>query len=306
MLTQGWSAYDWNTVFEKPPEELFKFQKGISLVITDNNDAGKDYFFYPLTNHKSTLIKNKPNRSSFRIDQLFPIQDEKMSLSQVEPKGGMVKPGVYLQFSPSEVPTVALNSEAMLRDSWSRNATKTDLPALDIAAYNTIRQLEEVVVTESKVDQRRERIRNSSSFGNVDFFEADDPRRSQLLSTYLSTKGFVVNELNGQFNITARIPNSPNNPTPAILLDDVLLSNYSNLYQFRMDVVDYIVINKTGIGGGLRFGGGVIKIYTDPSKVLTVKSTAQASKTSYTIPLTFATPRSITPHNLIRIIALLF
>ena len=291
MLTQGWSAYDWNNIFSKPPEELFEFQKGIGLVITDNNDSGKDYFFYPLTNHKSTILRNEVNRNSFRIDQLFPIQDEKMSLSQIEKKGGMVKPGVYLQFSPSEVPNVALRKKNLISDSWIRNASKSDLPALDITAYNNIRQLEEVVVTESKVDKRRERIRNVSAFGNVDFFEPDDPRRSQLLSTYLSTKGFVVNELNGQFEITARIPNSPNNPTPAILLDDVLLSNYSNLYQYRMDVVDYIVINKTGIGGGLRFGGGVIKIYTDPAKVLTVKATAEASKTSYTIPLTFTTPQ---------------
>lgn len=291
MMIQGWSAYDWNTITNKTPEELFTFEKGISLVLTDNNDSGQKYFVYPLTNHKSAILKNDEGHNIMNLDYLFPIQDEKISISQVQTKGGFTKPGVYLQFKPSEIPEVALNNTFLLPDLWNRQASDEDLPSLDISAFNNIRQLDEVVVTESKVEERREKIRNVSAFGNVDFFEPDDPRRSQLLSTYLSTRGFVVNELNGRFEISARVPNSPNNDTPAILLDDILLTDYSNLYQFRMDVVDYIVVNKSGIGGGLRFGGGVIKIYTDPAKVLTIKSNAEAVKSSYSIPLTFTTPQ---------------
>ncbi|NNK10111.1 MAG: hypothetical protein HKP08_02105 [Flavobacteriaceae bacterium] len=52
-----------------------------------------------------------------------------------------------------------------------------------------------------------------------------------------------------------------------------------------MDQVDYIEINPSGIGAGIRGGGGVIKIVTDPSKA----RRAQFSNTliDYDIPITF-------------------
>ena len=288
MLTQGWSAYDWNNVFNNSPDELFEFQKGISLVLTDNNDSGKDYFIYPLTNHNLTIINNETNHHSFRLNQLFPIQDEKLSISQLDKKGRIVKPGAYVQFSPSEVPRVSLKKKNLLTDSWIRNSSNYDLPALDISAYNSIRQLEEVVVTGSMlIERRREEIRNLKASDNVDFFGPDDPRKDQFLSSYLQTRGFVVNEFNGQFKIKARILSRLNNPTPAIMLNDMLMLDYNNFYQFRMDVVDYIVIQRRGIvGGGLRFGGGLIKIYTNAPK-----AKDEETKTSYSIPLTFAAPQ---------------
>ena len=290
MMTQGWSAYDWNTIQRKKPEYRFDFEKGISVNLTENTSKGQEYFVYPMAYNNSAFTSADASKGKLTLDYLYPIQDEKLSLSVVKEKGGLAKPGVYAQFKPSAIPEVALTRKETLPDRWQRDADETDLPTLDLSAINDIRQLDEVVVMQNKVQKRRENIKNRTA-GNVDFFDDDDPRRNQLLSIYLSGRGYIVNETpDGNFSIRDRTPNTPNNPVPAILLDDVLLSNYQILWRFRMDIVDYIEINKSGLGGGLRFGGGVIKIYTDPTKSFNFKSTGESVKTSYDIPLTFTTP----------------
>jgi len=290
MMTQGWSAYNWNTIEKKAPQYLFDFEKGISVVVTDSKDQGKDYFIYPMANHGSAFAKAEDDKSSLTLDFLFPIENEKMALSQVEKKGGFVKPGLYLQFKPSAIPQINLTTTEGLPDRWQRESTSSDLPVLDIESLGTIRELEEVVVTKSQTRIRRDQIKNRTT-GRVDFFEPEDPRRNMYLSYYLGNHGYVVEERpTGEFLIVARNPNTPNNPVPAIMLDDILLTDYDLLYRFRMDLIDYIEINSSGIGGGLRFGGGLIKIYTDPTRTFNYKGNATSLKTTYDIPLTFTTP----------------
>ena len=290
MMTQGWSAYNWNTIEKKAPQYLFDFEKGISVIVTDSKDKGKDYFIYPMANHGSAFATAEEGESSLTLDFLYPVENEKMALSQLEKKGGLVKPGLYLQFKPSAIPQIELTSANGLPDRWQREATNTDIPVLDIQSLGTIRELEEVVVTKSQTRIRRDQIKNRTT-GRVDFFEPEDPRRNMYLSYYLGDKGYVVEERpTGEFLIEARNPNTPNNKVPAIMLDDILLTDYDLLYRFRMDLVDYIEINSSGLGGGLRFGGGLIKIYTDPTRTFNFKSNAANLKTAYDIPLTFTTP----------------
>ena len=289
LMTQGWSAYNWNTVFNKKPEYRFDFEKGISAIVSDNNDTGREYFVYPMTNHNSQLTKANEGTNQFTINQLYPFEDEKISFSQLEKKGGLSKPGIYVQFKPSRIPEVALLELPHLSDRWKREAQFSDLPPYDLSIFNKVEELEEVVVTKTIAQQRRESISNKS-FGSVDFFELNDPKRNQFLGNYLSGRGFKVYEQNGLFRVINRNPIFPGNPTPAIFLDDALLADYDILYRFRLSYVDYIEINRAGIGGGLRFGGGIIRIVTDPTLRLNWQKSGESVKTYYTIPLTFSAP----------------
>ena len=62
------------------------------------------------------------------------------------------------------------------------------------------------------------------------------------------------------------------------------------LFGFTMYLVDYIVINRLGIGGGPLGSGGVIKIFTDPSKIAALRS--KAIDFGYTAPFGFAPPKT--------------
>lgn len=55
--------------------------------------------------------------------------------------------------------------------------------------------------------------------------------------------------------------------------------------------IDYVEINKSGVGEGLRAGAGVIRIYTDPFKSKKANKNFKKVFKSYDIPLTFEKPK---------------
>ena len=44
LLTQGWSKYDWNNIFKKPPINNFEFENGIDVTVNLNNSLKKNQF----------------------------------------------------------------------------------------------------------------------------------------------------------------------------------------------------------------------------------------------------------------------
>ncbi|MEJ2112590.1 MAG: hypothetical protein P8X62_02405, partial [Flavobacteriaceae bacterium] len=78
---------------------------------------------------------------------------------------------------------------------------------------------------------------------------------------------------------------------PTIYIDDRLINSFDNnfdeLYLFKMDFVDYVFIDKSGFGEGLKGAGGVIKIYTNP--ILRRNSYVSGFQDTE-IPLTFTRP----------------
>jgi hypothetical protein len=72
-----------------------------------------------------------------------------------------------------------------------------------------------------------------------------------------------------------------------VYIDDVPLFNLDDDY--RMDFIDYVIIDKSGYGEGLRGMGGVIKIYTD-TNIAFEKNSSRSIYQEIEIPLTFTSP----------------
>ncbi len=284
LITQGWSSYDWNTIFNKPPGYLFDFEKGLSYRVQLNQKQESQFYIFPTRNHTSQLLKLDEDKQDFGVDQFFPLEDEKLGISEISKKGGLVPPKVFIQFKPSAVPEFTMASFPVLGNNTSMASEQKDIPILSFESLENVQQLDEVLVIQDRTQTRLERLKNRTT-GKVDLFEEDDPRRNQFLGSYLNSRGFIVNEYAGDFFITARNPNSPNNAQPIIYLDGVLLNDFNILFNFRLDIVDYIEINPSGVGGGMLGGGGIIKIVTDPYR----RSSQVSAKafTPYPIPLTF-------------------
>lgn len=289
LITQGWSSYDWNTVFNKPPFYRFDFEKGLSYKVNLNTKESTQFYVFPTINHTSQLLNLDEGRQDFIVDEFFPVSREKLGIGDISAKNGMSPAKVFIQFKPSIIPEYNGLSFPVL---GNRSGIDNDPLSMDMISFEnieTVQKLEEVTVTKDRKRTRLDALKNRS-FGSIDIFEDDDVRRNMTLSTYLSGKGYITRSFNGNFFIEARNPNSPNNATPMIYLDGTPLGDFSVLWQFRMDIVDYVEINRSGIGGGLMGGGGIIKIVTDPNRRM-VGSASETSFTQYEIPLAFETQK---------------
>ena len=104
LLTQGWSSYDWNTIFNHPPDYKFNFERGISLTATQNGSAAQQFFLYPSANSASALVGLENGKNSFIQKELLPITGEEIRIGAITAKGEMKKPSLYTQFTPATIP----------------------------------------------------------------------------------------------------------------------------------------------------------------------------------------------------------
>jgi len=161
--------------------------------------------------------------------------------------------------------------------------------------YNLVRQdfwifqLDEIIIDKGEELTREEKL-NRQSFGNVYVLSERDRNAFATLGQYLSRRGFIVNEASGGFDI--RSQSGARSGTPVFILNGIRLGDLSVLSNFNLDIVDYIEINRFGIGEGITAAGvsGVIKIVTDPL-ASSVRRNEEPNYTEHDIPLSFSAPK---------------
>ena len=133
------------------------------------------------------------------------------------------------------------------------------------------------------VTARREPTRadllQRKTVGKIKIFDDHTRLHNISLAQYLSRFGYVTSNY-GDFFVRHRVFGAP-----VIFLDDVRLSTYEFLTSLDFNMIDYIEINKTGVGMGM-VAGHYIKIYTLESFPVQ-KSTIDNFK-SFKVPLTFS------------------
>lgn len=286
LITQGWSSYDWNTIFNYPPKNNYIFETGINIKAHINKPKPGKFLLYPTTYNGLEIFEVDENTRAFEKNGLFPFDDESLKFSEILKNNSTKKPELYLQFFPSKIPEWEKHIKILpLKEQlyFDSNSTQN----LNGNSWTEYEQLDEVIIKVKKEKERIEKLKNSS-WGNVDVFDDAMRNRFMDLATYLSTKGFIVTEYLGSLQIRNRSPRSFNyDPTPIVYIDDRLINSFEELYYYRLDFVDYIMIDESGFGEGIRGAGGVIKIYTDP---LISNSSYSSTSQKIEVPLTFAAP----------------
>ena len=219
---------------------------------------------------------------------MFPLDEEKFKVGHIRKDGKSVKPKIFIRYAPFKIPS--LNTIDTLLPIEALTFTNENSANYNFKVTNEGEVLDEVFLTGNKKTTKVEKLRDKHVMGNIDVFN-DGMRGSNLtLIAYLSTKGFSAQQTGTTVSITNRNPTFNNNPTPQVYLNGALVLDLDSLFNFRMDQVDYVLVDKMALGQGIRSAGGVIKIYTDP-KFAYVKS-KNSNFGEYEFPLTFTNQKT--------------
>ncbi|WP_282069766.1 hypothetical protein [Olleya namhaensis] len=284
LITQGWSSYNWFNIFNNPPKTNFVFEKGIYFKATANKTESSNFILLPLHYNKSaTYVVDKKN-NTFEQQNLFPINNEGIKIIELNEKGKTTSPKLYLQFYPSKIPIIE-NTITLLNSKY-KHPKLVNLKSVFIESnLNKTQMLEEVIIKASKKQVRIDQL-GKRSWGKIDLWDNKKRYVTPNLAAYFS-KWYKVGK--GQYGDITLTSFKPGVPPPTVFLDGMPLRNgLSQLTSLSMNIIDYVEINKSGLGEGIRGAGGTIRIYTDPSARLNESNDKTQRYTNYTPPLTFS------------------
>jgi hypothetical protein len=291
LLTQGWSSYDWDMIFNNPPDYNYGFENGISFKANFANRNFQQLLIYPVLNSPLEIIELKPEDMAFQKDGFFPISDEKIDIGAIDKYGKPVSPYISLEFSPKQIPDFSIGANyEMLMPREERGSEMSNYQEF-ASGWKKIEQLDEVKVSAKREYTRIDKIKNST-VGRVEFFDEKKKIKFRTFGNYLSSRGFTVLENKAGVSVIDGPGGSSESHIfkiigdPIIYIDDFILSNHDHLRDYSLNEIEYIEINKSGIGYGLRGGSTVIKIKTNPFAQLEIDAKKEVHK-SFDIPLRF-------------------
>ena len=288
LITQGWSSYSWENIFNNKVTNRFVFEDGIVLKANNNNIKQRNFILYPLkSNTNGVTLDLSEDQNSFVVPRLYPEADEKLGIGALNKKGKVKIPALYAQFSPSKIPDY--NNQYEVLHIGQSTIVKT-LPKSQFTLFDIkdTKVLDEVTVKASSKSVKIRKLKGDA-FSSIDVF--DDAKRSMNLTfkNYISyyLPSFVARESHGELSIIKRVSTSllDTIQSPIVYLDDVFMPDLSFFYGFDMGVVDYITVNKSGAGEGFMGANGVIRIYTSLDFV---KRNQNNSFKQFEFPLTFS------------------
>lgn len=286
LLTQGWSSYDWNTIFNNPPNSYYAFENGIGIIANVIKPNLNKYILYPVGGNSLKYLTLSEKEKTLQIPGLFPTDREKINITEINSNGELKKPQLSLQFFPSSVPDIDLSYNVLIKKEHS---------VLNEFKYQEKTQKLDEIIISSKIKQTRiEKLKIKSPYSKIDLFDNIERNTNQTLADYLRQRGYTVTDHRGEVRISTIDPRtigeaSPVFIPPTIYLDGAQMSDLSFLSDYGMQWVDYVDINKNGIGEGVRGGGGVIKIFTLPNeKRAKIDITQIKTIKTYNIPISFS------------------
>ncbi|GAA4803115.1 hypothetical protein [Litoribaculum gwangyangense] len=285
LITQGWSSYNWNDIFKYNVRDNFAFEDGILLKANTNTNSLDDFVLYPLKNNDGEIIKLTNGKSSFVKMNLYPEGDEKLILGALDKKGKLKSPNLYLQFFPSMIP--GFNKEYEVIGGSDETIVRVNSSPFTLIDIKRTQQLDDVLVKATPKSSKLKSLLDSP-FQRVDVF--NDSKRAMNLTFVNYVNSYLLDfqafERGGFITLFNRVPTSINNSylSPIVYLDDVLV-NLDFLAGFNMNIVDYVSVNRRGLGEGFLGANGVIRIYTNKNLYNSVNK--QPFK-NFEFPLTFS------------------
>lgn len=294
LITQGWSSYNWNTLFNAPERLNYTFEQGIRYKVNINsqsNEPTSSYLMHAVGETDPQVFNVNKNDKSFMIDNVFPMENDRLYLSKVKSNDVLESAKLYVQSFPNAIPKLSAKS-VYLNPKFDYNISTSLNNAIQFEKLNDMQQLAEITVS-TRVSKTKTRIQKlgEHKYGKIKIVEEADRMSFGTLTDYLHFLGLTVDESDGGFalflgysglknNSTANYGASGGRPSSSsssadnminnevkirpmtVFLDDIQLVDQSMLNQYPLNNVDYVEINRTGMGNGARGASGVVKIYS--------------------------------------------
>ncbi|EDP98225.1 hypothetical protein KAOT1_13447 [Kordia algicida OT-1] len=332
LITQGWSKYDWTAIFQdKPKQSITTKGITIRGTVNFPTKRVKGMFLHDTKDLPAQYIPIDDERK-FVIYNLFPEAGEKLRFSYINHKKEFLKPKLYLRYSVSdekdEIPANAIidrsllnkNNIFILPDGFFPEDSEA-LYAVHLKAKNKKNKEKrdpmmfngrETKITESEYL----RYPNIGAFLQNNGFDVNDANISLGQITIYARRPQTLGQLRPEKPKPKRLDDSTGSPQggsntdaaaatpkenissrftkvePLVFVNDVPLTSFDVLTTLNMANIERIIIDKSGIGYGIRGTGGVIKIFTRNTPLTPTSRTRRDSYVNQTPPIGFSVAKA--------------
>jgi hypothetical protein len=262
LLTQGWSRYEWNNIFNRVPNPVFEFENGLTLKGTFNDPNLDKYTKFLLEEskyHESKLFDLK--KPDFEIPNVFYDTNEEVEMLLVKKNGKLKAHGLFAK-------TLAkLTTDRLTEKHFNTSSIYLDpVPNLnyELEEPETI-VLEEINVVAEALDKQFKYYGFINSANDVKV-DLDIAIRFPFVTDIIRRKSaYDVNDnIPGQVTIVNRRRSSlGNQQAPIVYFDDTrLFGGLDILWQLRTSEIERITFEPFGVYEGSRGAAGVIRIWS--------------------------------------------
>ncbi len=269
LITQGWSKYRWEDIFNTKPVVFHKFNQGIGIkgkIQGKNKEDINKLYLHSTVYHPARFIEVDKKDYSFTIPSFFAGKGETIKVSGIKSNSAFTRPSIYIQTNldqvhkPFEITTKFLSEPNVLDDRKINNTV--EIPQNFIT--DNVQVLEEVLLKTEKEEEE-----NTSSVPILKYFKNNSTKITQRIADDFPTVLDYLRSLPGFYVIDNR-PISPtitiaNNlgPVKVFLDEQDLRVDNSILLEIQTNQIDRIYTDRINYGLGARGGGGgSVRIYT--------------------------------------------
>jgi hypothetical protein len=299
LITQGWSTYDWNFVFNKDLKITYQYEDllKIEAVLNKPDKKNQEFLIHASSTRAPQRINVPGNTKSFIVDDFFHTTENELKISRVD--GNRLLPAnLFVRFSPNAFPDLYTNSPYVQPD-LKENAPNINLEQ-PVVFFEEGREILDEVLLEKKVDkvkQRERKLGNERMWGRVSVVDYEDITLFRTLAVYLNSQpGIRASESQGTMTVIGSLQNSFGTPTglegrgsgPSssggmqLYLDDIPIDN-TFFFQYPLDLVDFVEINRTGLAGSLLDSKGSVKVYSKFTSIYEDSQTIRPQKFDYPV-----------------------
>lgn len=261
LLTQGWSRYNWDNIFNNSPNPVFDFENGLTLIGNFNTDDIDKYpaFFIDRSKYHKPRVFDLEN-SGFKVPGVFYESNEKVEIQLIKKSGKTKTQSVYAR-------TLAKITSDSLNDThfYTPNIVADNFPDFNYELEDPETVLLDEVEIIGKSKEKQKRYNDYISRKNDLDIDLEIATKLPFVTDILRRKGFDVNDdTPGVVKIFSRRRSSLSyQQSPIVYFDDTrLYDNFDFLYQMRSSEVERIVVEPFGVSEGSRGAAGVIRIWS--------------------------------------------
>lgn len=203
LITQGWSKYNWNSIFSGNKFSATEFMNGITIKGKVNFPTKnvRGIFLHDSKNHKSRYINVDASRS-FEIPNLFLEEGEKLRFSYVDHNKNFSRPKLFLRYTVSDTKDV-LSKNSIIDHFFTNEKPNFSLPTNFFT--KDAESLYEVVLKGENKKKKKERDPMMVN-GRVTQIDEEKYRQFPRVIDFIQNNGFDVSEYFGKVKITSRKP----------------------------------------------------------------------------------------------------